>query len=137
LLIRSGIQIADRTLSPLEQLGLGGRETVRGYRQDLLLTDNGVFASAEVQLPILRLPKLQSILQIIPFIDFGTGWNSSGMSSPNPSTLLSTGLGLQFQWGDRVTGRLDWGIPLISVDSKEKTLQEQGLFFSVIWRNSF
>lgn len=137
LLIRSGVQLANRTLLPLEQLGLGGQETVRGYRQDLLLTDNGVFASAEAQLPILRLPKLQGILQIIPFIDFGTGWNSSGMSSPDPSTLLSTGLGLQFQLGDRFTGRLDWGIPLISVDSKEKTLQEQGLHFSVIWRNSF
>lgn len=136
-LIRSGIQIADRTLLPLERLGLGGQETVRGYRQDLLLTDNGVFASAEVQLPILRLPESRIILQIIPFIDFGAGWNSSGISNPDPSTLLSTGLGLQFQWGDRFTGRLDWGIPLISVDSKEETLQEQGLHFSVIWRNPF
>ena len=50
-LLRADVQLADRTLVPLEQFGLGGQESVRGYRQDLLLTDNGALASAEVRFP--------------------------------------------------------------------------------------
>ncbi|NJM71033.1 MAG: ShlB/FhaC/HecB family hemolysin secretion/activation protein [Scytonema sp. RU_4_4] len=131
LLLRADMQLASRALLPLEQIGLGGLDSVRGYRQDFLLTDNGAFASAEVQVPILRLPQINGVLQIIPFVDFGVGWNSSDRENPNPNTLASVGLGLRWSQGERFTARLDWGIPLISVDSRERTWQENGLYFSI------
>jgi hemolysin activation/secretion protein len=37
---------------------------------------------------------------------------------------------LQWQQGD-FTARLDWGIPLVSVDSIDGTGQESGLYFSL------
>jgi hemolysin activation/secretion protein len=131
LLLRADIQMASRTLLPIEQIGLGGLDSVRGYRQDFLLTDNGAFASAEVQVPVLRVPQINGVLQIIPFVDFGVGWNSSDRENPDPNTLASVGLGLRWSQGDRFTARLDWGIPLISVDSRERTWQENGLYFSI------
>lgn len=123
---------------PIEQFSLGGLESVRGYRQDLLLSDNGAFASLEVRLPILRVPQLSSVLQLTPFVDFGTTWNnSSGKNAPDfPTTLASVGVGLRLAQGERFTARLDWGIPLVSVDSTNKTWQENGVYFSVIY-NSF
>jgi hemolysin activation/secretion protein len=36
LLLRANTQLASRSLLPLEQLGLGGIDTIRGYRQDYL-----------------------------------------------------------------------------------------------------
>ena len=74
-LLRGDVQFADRPLVPLEQIGIGGQESVRGYRQDALLTDNAVFASAEVRLPFARVPGENNLLQVAPFIDFGTAWN--------------------------------------------------------------
>ncbi len=133
LLLRLNTQLASRTLLPIEQFGLGGQDSIRGYRQDYLLTDNGTFVSAEVQVPILRLPQIDSILQVVPFMDFGVGWNSSGIKNPHPNTLASVGLGLRWSQGDRFTVRLDWGIPLISVNSNERTLQENGLYFSLLY----
>ena len=133
LLLRADVQLADRALVSLEQFSLGGIESIRGYRQDLLLTDNGAFASAEVRLPILRIPRLNGVLQLAPFVDVGTAWNSSGRADPDPNTLASVGLGLRWQQGDRFTARLDWGIPLVSVDSRERTWQENGVYFSVIY----
>ncbi|BAY09851.1 ShlB/FhaC/HecB family hemolysin secretion/activation protein [Calothrix sp. NIES-2098] len=133
LLVRANTQLASRALLPLEQLGLGGIDSVRGYRQDYLLTDNGAFASAEVQVPVLRLPQINSILQVIPFVDFGVAWNSSNTDNPDPNTLASVGLGLRWTQGDRFTARLDWGIPLVSVESRDNTWQENGLYFSVIY----
>lgn len=133
LLVRTDVQLADRALVPLEQIGLGGLDSIRGYRQDVLLTDNAAFASAEVRLPILRVSKVKGVLQLTPFVDFGTAWNNSGRPDPNPNTLGSVGLGLRWQQGDRFSARLDWGIPLISVEDTDRTWQENGLYFSLIY----
>ncbi|WP_017317977.1 ShlB/FhaC/HecB family hemolysin secretion/activation protein [Mastigocladopsis repens] len=136
LFLRADMQLASRALLPLEQIGLGGLDSVRGYRQDFLLRDNGAFASTEVQVPILRVPQINGVLQIIPFVDFGVGWNSSDTEdsdteNSDPNTLASVGLGLRWSQGERFTARLDWGIPLISVDSTKRTWQENGLYFSI------
>ncbi|ARV59409.1 hemolysin activation/secretion protein [Nostocales cyanobacterium HT-58-2] len=136
ILLRGDVQFADRPLVPFEQFGLGGLESVRGYRQDALLTDNGLFASAEVRIPIVRFSERNSLLQVTPFFDVGTGWNRSGRPSPSSdldkNTLVSVGLGLRLQLADRLTARLDWGIPIISIPGDKDTWQENGLYFSII-----
>ncbi len=134
LLLRADAQFADRALLPLEQFGLGGQDSVRGYRQDVLLSDSGLFASAEVRLPLYRNAQAATLLQLTPFFDFGTAWNRSGKAAPDPNTLAALGLGLRFQWGERLTARLDWGIPLVSINSDKRTLQENGVYFSVNYR---
>ncbi len=137
LLLRGDVQFADRPLVPFEQFSIGGIESVRGYRQDALFTDNGIFASAEVRIPIVRFSEGDSFLQLTPFVDFGNGWNRSGrsdsQSDPDRNTLVSVGLGLRLQLQDRLTARIDWGIPLVSVSSGDKdSWQENGLYFSII-----
>ncbi|WP_225912615.1 ShlB/FhaC/HecB family hemolysin secretion/activation protein [Nostoc flagelliforme] len=136
LVIRSDLQFSTRALVPLEQFGLGGLRSVRGYRQDILLTDNGFLASAEVQLPVLRVKNVGGVLQVVPFIDFGVGWNSSGNPDQNinslTNTLLGLGLGLQWQMGDRLNARLDYGIPLTDIQDRGRTLQEDGIYFSIV-----
>ena len=133
LIVRSDIQLADRPLLSLEQIGIGGVQSVRGYRQDLLLTDSGAIASAEVRIPIWRAPQVKGLLQIAPFVDFGVGWNHSG-EKPNPESdkLLGAGLGLIWQMGDRLNVRLDYGIPLIKARSSgDRTFQEKGIYFRI------
>ena len=136
LLLRGDIQFADRPLVPFEQFGLGGQESIRGYRQDALLKDNGIFASAEVRIPIVRFSGNKSLLQVAPFVDFGTAWNRGGRenssSSSDPNTLVSAGLGLRLQLEDYLSARFDWGIPLVSISGDKDTLQENGLYFSII-----
>lgn len=130
LLIRADMQLADRPLVPLEQFGLGGFENVRGYRQDLLLTDNGILGTVEVRIPIYRLREREGVLQVIPFVDVGRGWNNYGRANPDPSTIASVGVGVQWQMGDRLRARFDYGLPLVDANIRERTLQEQGFYFS-------
>ncbi|MDB9538713.1 ShlB/FhaC/HecB family hemolysin secretion/activation protein [Anabaenopsis tanganyikae CS-531] len=132
LIVRANTQIASISLLPLEQFGIGGIDSVRGYRQDFLLADNGAVVGAEVQIPVVRLSQSRGVLQVIPFIDFGVGWNNSGRN-PDSNTLAAVGLGWRWSQGDRFTARLDWGIPLVSVDSPDRTWQENGLYFSVFY----
>ncbi len=139
LLVRLESQLADRPLLALEQIGLGGQDTVRGYRQDLLLADNGVIASAEVRLPIFTPPDSKQVLQVVPFLDFGWAWNKPNNPSPNPtpSTIAAAGLGLRYQDGGNFSARLDYGIPFTSIDAVKRTGQEKGFYFSLNYNHSF
>jgi hemolysin activation/secretion protein len=132
-------QLADRPLLALEQIGLGGQDTVRGYRQDLLLADNGLVASAEVRLPIFATPESKQILQVVPFLDFGWGWNQPNNPNPNPtpSVIGSGGLGLRYQGGDNFTAKLDYGIPFTATNSIKRAAQEKGFYFSLNYNHSF
>lgn len=132
LLVRGEVQLADRALVPVEQFGLGGISTVRGYRQDAILGDSGILGTAEVRIPIWRIPENSGLLQIAPFVDVGTAWNRSGFDNPDPRTLAGTGLGLRLQIGKWLTARFDWGIPLVSIENNGNSLQEQGLYFSLL-----
>jgi hemolysin activation/secretion protein len=139
LLMKLESQLADRPLLALEQIGLGGQDTVRGYRQDLLLADNGVIASAEVRLPIFTSPENKQVLQVVPFLDFGWGWNKPNNPSPNPtpSTIASGGLGLRYQTGDNFSAKLDYGIPFTATSGVKNAAQEKGFYFSLNYNQSF
>jgi len=144
LVVRTDAQFAPRTLVPLEQFGLGGFRSVRGYRQDTLLTDNGILTSAEWRVPVLQLGDssappgrggaVQGLVQLVPFIDFGIAWNSGTTPDPESNKLLGAGLGLQMSWGDLLDARIEWGVPLIDVESSDRTWQENGIYFSVNFR---
>ena len=132
LLVRGDVQLTGDDLVPLEQIGIGGQETVRGYRQDALLTDAGALLTAELRWPVLRVPEIRGLLQVAPFVDVGIGWNN-GTPDPDPNGLVGLGLGLIWQQGDNFSARLDWGIPLVDVESRERTWQEDGIYFSVVY----
>ncbi len=128
---RGNIQVADRPLVPIAQCGVGGLYSVRGYPQDFLLVDNCFSASAELRIPILRTADRKGILQIAPFVDFGTGWNNGDRPLQDPTSLFGVGIGLRWQWTKRISASFDWGIPLNSFSSGSNSLQDQGLYFSV------
>jgi len=44
---------------------------------------------------------------------------------------VGIGLGLLWQMGDNFSARIDYGIPLIDVDSGDRTLPEKGVYFSL------
>ncbi|MGB5710039.1 MAG: ShlB/FhaC/HecB family hemolysin secretion/activation protein [Waterburya sp.] len=129
-LLRGDAQIAGGSLVPLEQFRLGGFNSARGYRQDLSLGDNGLFASAEMRIPVLRFKKVDGLVQIAPFFDVGTVWNSDDVEISN-ATLPSLGVGLNFSMGTNFNARLDWGIPLRSLEGDKNSLQEDGIYFSI------
>lgn len=57
--------------------------------------------------------------------------------NPSSNTLVGIGLGLLWRQGDDFSVRLGWGIPLVSLDSEKRTLQENGIHFSIRYSPSF
>ncbi len=132
LLVRGDMQLADRGLLGLEQFGLGGQETIRGYRQDALLSDGGLMLSVEGRIPLFKFgAQKKNILHLTPFFELGRGWNVGSRPDPVTQTLVSTGLGLRLQISDQLTARLDWGIPLNRIEGDKRSWQENGVYFSI------
>jgi len=101
LLLRANVQRSEDRLVALEQLSVGGRYTVRGYRENQLVRDNGWSASAELHWPLWRDDAGRTSLSVIPFVDVGSAHNRDEATS----RLASAGLGLQWNI-DRFEGEV-------------------------------
>ena len=132
LVVRSDLQLSPDQLVPIEKFTVGGINSVRGYRQDLLLGDSGFFLSGEVRIPFYRWSNRQNDLSIIPFADFGTIWNNGdNVINQVEDTIGSVGVGLQLALSNTLRARLDYGIDLVDIPDRGDSLQENGVYFSV------
>lgn len=127
MLAKINTQLTPDSLLTLEKISIGGVETVRGYRQNQLVADNGVVGGIEVRIP---LTSNVETLQVLPFFDIGTVWNNRDRN-PDPQTLASLGLGLQWQPISGLLLRVDYGLPLIVTSDRGSSLQDNGFNFSV------
>ncbi|WP_199320587.1 ShlB/FhaC/HecB family hemolysin secretion/activation protein [Leptolyngbya sp. FACHB-261] len=124
-LVRINAQLTPDSLLSLERFSLGGIDTVRGYRQNQLVSDNAVSASLEVRIPVTGDP---NVLQLAPFFDFGTGWNRGGAET---TTIASVGLGVRWLVLPGLSVQIDYGIPLVTISDQGNSLQDKGLHFEL------
>lgn len=125
---RWGMQISSDALLSIEQFDIGGKDTVRGYRQSVLLGDNGFVGTIELQWTVWD---DWGQLNLISFADVGTVWGDLVTSE---NTLASVGLGLRWSIGERFLAELNWGFPLVEIEGQGDSLQEKGASFQVLWQ---
>lgn len=137
VLFRTDVQITNQPLLPLEQIAVGGRYTVRGYREDLLVRDQALIASLELRVPIVQNAPWAEYLQVVPFADYGYTKNRE-LPTLHPQSISSVGLGLR--WGlplvkSPVRLKLDfelyWGYALVDVQPPDDNLQDDGIHFQI------
>ena len=130
LLLRADAQLASDALLPMERLALGGRYSVRGYRENTLVRDSGYAASAEFRYRVAQSPDW-GVLHLGPFVDYGQGWNKRGPK--DRETLFSLGLGLVWSWSDRVSAELFIAEDLDGApDQTDHDLQDDGIHFRFV-----
>jgi hemolysin activation/secretion protein len=133
LVLRLQGQYASDALLPLEQFALGGLYSVRGYRTNQLVRDQGYSASLELRVPVLRREDGAPMLQLVPFVDTGGAWYRNRGDTPDPTTLTSAGLGLRFDPHKRIHAELYWGNAFQEdeLDGPNGSLQDDGWSFVV------
>ena len=133
LLGQMSLQLANDRLFPLEQIPVGGRFSVRGYRENTLIRDNAFLASVETRYPVIKFASGEDLLQFAQFVDLGRAWVAKG-TTPDPQTLASVGLGLR--WSilprDRARFELYWGLPLNHVPHPPGNLQDHGIHLQLV-----
>ncbi|MCI0541610.1 MAG: BamA/TamA family outer membrane protein, partial [Verrucomicrobiales bacterium] len=123
-------QWAAEPLLALEQVSVGGFNTVRGYLENQLVRDRGVVSSVEFRLPVFYNKAGAGIVHLAPFFDVGTARNV--VDSPSPSTICSTGIGLLLAPNKHVSAQLYWGYRLRHVEIPDDAgAQDLGLSFKI------
>ena len=130
-------QISTNPLLPSQQFTLGGTNTVRGFRQNILTGDNGIRVSLETRLIALRDEKSKkALLTIAPFADIGTVWNNGNnptLISSN-SFLAAGGLGVIIEPFEQLILRIDAAIPFIKLQDRGNNLQDASIYFNALFR---
>ena len=141
LLSRMDLQLTNSPLFPLEQVSLGGRYTVRGYREVTILRDNSFIASVESRFPLFRWANGIPMFQFAPFVDVAHGWNQGNSRiSPTtgftqfPDTLASIGAGLRWNIlpNDKASFEVYWGQQLNHVPRIGNTIQDHGVHLGIV-----
>ncbi len=124
---RTDLQLADDPLLTLEQFALGGHESVRGYRENQLVRDQGVAASLELRIPVWSQPRWGSQLVLVPFFDLGHGFSPARAAS-EADTLAAAGIALRLAFTRFLDAELSWGRQLDEADTSGD-LQDHGIQF--------
>lgn len=118
-------QIADSPIVSNEQYAIGGSESVRGYYETQVLTDDGVQGSLELHSP--RLVPIEgawepiNTLHALVFLDGGSGWVKKALPGvTNKYSLASGGFGVRFKGWKYLVANLDVAFPFISQGSIER-----------------
>ena len=131
LVFRVAGQWTQDLMPALEQISVGGMESVRGYLENQLVRDRGIVASAEVRVPLLFNKAGAGIFEVAPFVDFGGAWNIG--NSSDPTTIYSAGVGLLYSPSRHVSAQLYWGYRLRHVVSPDyRDPQGLGLHFRLV-----
>lgn len=125
---RADVQLADDALLPLEKFAVGGATSVRGYRENELVRDNGWAASLELRVPVLHNEAGLSNTQVAAFFDAGRSWNRTD-GSPDPRFISSAGLGLRWDPIPKLHTELYWARAFRNVDQSSDDLQDDGVHF--------
>jgi hemolysin activation/secretion protein len=130
VLAKTTIQLSNDHLFPLEQIAVGGRYSVRGYREFTFVRDNGLLATLEMRVPIVTVNGLDR-LQIAPFVDVGRAWNTT-VPTGERDTLASVGAGLLGTITDGIQFEIYWGQQLNHLRVGNDNLQDHGVHFQLV-----
>lgn len=132
LVLRATVQRSAKRLLALDGLSVGGVNTVRGFRENQLVRDQGEVVNLEFDYPLLRNPATGLSLNLLPFLDYGRARNVGGPSASLSSVGLASRLiwrGLQLDLA--LARRIHAGVDL---STQHGTLQDQGVHVQLAYK---
>jgi hemolysin activation/secretion protein len=142
ILVRADVQHASGELLPSEKFAIGGSETVRGYRENQIVRDNGWVASAEYRHPLglFPIPGLKEkdqdgLLSLALFADFGRAWDHFG--NEGRRYIWSVGPGFRWDVADGISAQVYYGARGKSVPLPKNNMQDHGIHFRFAFARAF
>ncbi|MEQ1543440.1 ShlB/FhaC/HecB family hemolysin secretion/activation protein [Methyloglobulus sp.] len=129
LRLRGNLQLSNEALLPQERIAVGGVYTVRGYRENELVRDNGYSGSIEFHYPLFAMQgTYANQLTVFPFMDVGAGWNNQD----NADYLHAIGIGMSWQGLKHFKADFYYAHDIHQATQKAShDLQDDGIFFNL------
>ena len=140
LVARSTFQLTNDPLLAMYKFAVGGRYTVRGYRENLFVRDNAVTASIEYQFPLFvdETGRDKYKLRLATFADWGRSWDEDdALPTSSAETISSVGLGVLWSPIKGLSAELYWGQDLDDQNLPNDTWQDQGFHYQVSYQVHF
>ena len=132
LLARADLQLSNKHLFVIEEMAVGGRYSVRGYREFTLLRDNVFLGSLEARIPVYTSAIGNELLYLVPFFDYGRGWNTT-VTTLSPEWLASAGVGAIWNFWQGSRFEVYWGQRLNHVKNPHTNpLQDSGVHVQLV-----
>ena len=142
LVLRAEAQYASDMLPNMEKYSLGGMDSVRGYRKDLFVRDNGIFASAEYRHTVGHLalrpgaPAGEGAIRAAIFFDAGRAQDHGGPAT-HPRYIASIGPGVRWEAMPGFEAVVYYGHALKDVNTVTTTSQDRGWHIRVGYNKAF
>jgi len=137
LIAQFDLQLTPSALLSSQQFVIGGGQSIRGYRQNARLGDNGFRFSIENRITLQHNDDGAAVLQLAPFADLGTVWNTTDNPNSLPSQTFLAGLGIGVLW-EPVTDlniQVNFALPLVDLSDRGENLQDDGIYFGISWQH--
>jgi hemolysin activation/secretion protein len=123
-------QYSPDPLLTLEQLAIGGANSVRGYPENLMLRDYGVYGTLEFHFPVWSNPDGPAYVRLVPFASVGAGWNNN-RPTLSPTDISSAGLGVVVTPLRQIEVSVFWGYAFRDIDYTSHNPQNNGFHFKL------
>ena len=130
LLLRSNVQLTPDSLFAMEKFPVGGATTVRGYRENQMVRDNGWTTSIEMRHPLFIDQTGQKRIQGAVFLDAGRAWNKD-INIPAAKAISSIGGGIVWQYGKYLSGEIYLAHGFRKFSGTDYDLQDDGVHFQL------
>jgi hemolysin activation/secretion protein len=140
LLVRGLMQLTNDPLLAMYKLPIGGRYTVRGYRESQLVRDQGLATSIEYQFPaaVDASGQRRGKLDIAVFADYGISVDElEPLTGSRRESLASVGAGLLWDPLPGLHLELYVGSDLIDQGNTDESLQDRGIHYQLSFGRAF
>ncbi|HJR71005.1 MAG TPA: POTRA domain-containing protein [Gammaproteobacteria bacterium] len=132
VLVRGVVQLARDPLLAMYKLPVGGRYSVRGYRESQFVRDNALLASIEYQLPVALddSGRARGNVHVAVFADYGAARDEEDtFATSGTARLASAGFGVLWDPIPAFHFELYLGKSLKGLDNSSSSLQDQGIHY--------
>lgn len=136
IIARFDARFSNKELMPSQKFVLGGAQSVRGYRENRIASDDAQLFSLQFQMPFTRIP-LYGLSQTSDdgalvgacFFDYGKAHNVD-TADPKPNNISSIGTGLHWHINPEIAAKLYWAYALRDLETPEPDdIQDNGIHF--------
>ena len=140
LLARGVLQVADEPLLAMYKLPVGGRHSVRGYRESQLVRDHGLAASVEYRFAAFvdDTGQRRGKLDLAVFADYGVSKDEDeSLFTSGREDLASVGIGLIWDPLPGLHAEIYRGRELKERNNPRDALQDRGIHYGLTYRRQF